>query len=199
VSGASDNFLYPVVLPLFRQKLGFSEDRVTLLVSLSALRRHGRLPPRRLPRRSAGPRRVMAAGAVLLALGELAFVALQPSWGRFPLVVAYQLVTSVASGVLFAATLAFCMDITNPRLAATHFQLYMALLNVRNTWAAFAAGGPPELSGATMFSLGAALELLAALAAAAATIRAGRMEAYRRGVSARGSPGVYHSQMPRRR
>jgi hypothetical protein len=25
--GASDNFLYPVILPLFRQKLGFSEDR----------------------------------------------------------------------------------------------------------------------------------------------------------------------------
>jgi MFS transporter, DHA1 family, multidrug resistance protein B len=160
VSGGSDNLLYPVILPLFRRTLAFSDDQLTLLISISAASATvGSLVGGFLADRF-GRRKTMAAGAVLLALGELAFVAAQPHWGRFSLVASYQVVTSLASGVLFAATLAFCMDITNPRLAATHFQIYMALLNVRNTWAAFAGGHLAErIAAPTMFTLGAALEL----------------------------------------
>jgi PAT family beta-lactamase induction signal transducer AmpG len=74
--------------------------------------------------------------------------------------VAYLVASGLASGMLYAATLALCMDLTNPRVAATQFQIYMALLNVRLSWASYVGGRLAETVPApTMFALATALEL----------------------------------------
>jgi PAT family beta-lactamase induction signal transducer AmpG len=162
ISGASDNLLYPTILPLFRRQLGFSEGQVTLFISLAAgTAAVGSLLGGLLADRL-GRRRAIVLGAVTLAAVNLAFAAAQPLWSHLAVIIVYQLFSSLGSGVLFASTLAFCMDITNPRLPATHFQLYMALLNVRNTWSAFAGGRLGEaLPPAAMFSISGGVELLA--------------------------------------
>ncbi len=53
------------------------------------------------------------------------------------------------------------MDLTHPRLAATHFQLYMALQSLRDTWGGRIGGRLAERIPATrMFGLGALVEIV---------------------------------------
>ena len=67
----------------------------------------------------------------------------------------------LTAGVLYAATLALCMDLTDPQAPATHFQLFMALLNLRSMWASWLGGRLAERTPPLfLFTLGAAIELL---------------------------------------
>jgi predicted MFS family arabinose efflux permease len=53
------------------------------------------------------------------------------------------------------------MDLTHPNLAATHFQIYMALQNARGAWGSGLGGRIAErLQPRTMFGLGAVIEIL---------------------------------------
>jgi PAT family beta-lactamase induction signal transducer AmpG len=160
VSGASDQFLYPVVLPMLQQRLGVPAARIPLLILLAgATSALGNLAGGTLADRF-GRRRIIALGAGLLAAAHLGFAAAAPLWLHLPVVLTYLVASALAGGALFAATLALYMDLTNPRVAATQFQIYMALINVRLTWAAAAGGRLGEvLAPPSMFALAAALEL----------------------------------------
>jgi hypothetical protein len=53
------------------------------------------------------------------------------------------------------------MDLTHPRLAATHFQVSMALLNLRGVWGSRLGGRlAARVAPTTMFGLGAVVEML---------------------------------------
>ena len=66
--------------------------------------------------------------------------------------------------LIYAATIALCMDVTNPRLPAMHFQAFMALYSVKLMWASREGGQLAErLSVPAMFALAAAIELGALL------------------------------------
>ncbi len=161
VAGASDYFLYPLTFPLLRQQLGLPETTVTLLVTLGAAAAVvgsllGGAVADRLGRRAA-----LIIGAVSVATLHLAFAAASPWWNWLPVVVAYQLASSIAGGMFFSAALALFMDLTDVAVAATQFQIYMALLNVRGTWASVIGGHLAEkLPTPAMFVLAAVIELL---------------------------------------
>ena len=158
VAGASDTFLNPLVMSKLRQSLELSDARMSLLGTLAAATSMaGALLGGWLADRL-GRRRAIAVGAVALAASHLAFGAVTPS---VVTLVAYLVGGGLGAGVLYASTLAFCMDLTNPALPATHFQTFMALLSVRSSWASFAGGHLAEHTGAlTMFVLAAAIELI---------------------------------------
>jgi MFS family permease len=158
IAGASDSFLYPLVVSKLRLGLGLSDARMTALASLAVgTSIAGSLAGGWLADRL-GRRRAVLVGAVGLAAAHLAFAAIRPSVSTL---IAYQIGGGLAAGVLYATTLALCMDVTNPKIAATHFQFFMALLNVRSVWASMAGGHAAErLTPVTMFLLAAGLELL---------------------------------------
>jgi PAT family beta-lactamase induction signal transducer AmpG len=161
VAGASDQFLYPMIIPLLRRTLALSDDRISVVVTLAALGSvAGALAGGALADRL-GRRRTIALGAVALALCHAAFAAAAPAWPRLPVILLYDLASALAGGILYAATVALFMDATNPRLAATQFQIYVSLLSVRSAWASLAGGRLGEtLPAPAMFILAAALELL---------------------------------------
>jgi MFS transporter, PAT family, beta-lactamase induction signal transducer AmpG len=160
VSGATDQFLYPTVVPLLRRRLALPDTQVSLLVTMAAMTGVAGALMGGVLADAIGRRRTIAIGAGLLAAAHLAFAGAAPLWTHLPVVIAYLIASGLASGTLYAATLAFCMDLTNPRVAATQFQIYMALLNVRLSWASYVGGRLGEtLPAPTMFALAAALEL----------------------------------------
>lgn len=166
VCGASNHFLYPLVFPLVRQKLGLSTGQVSLLVSLaSATTAAGALVGGVLADRL-GRRGAIAGAAIALALAHagfaLAFAAglVQPR--PFEALLGYQIASALAGGALYSSTLALFMDLTNPRVAATQFQVYMALLNLRGVWAPLVGGRLAAIAPApAVFGAGAAIEILA--------------------------------------
>jgi len=161
VAGASDPFLYPLVVSKLRLGLGISDARMAGLASLAAVASMvGSLVGGWLSD-ALGRRRAIAVGSVTFAAAHLTFAAVTPS---VPVLIAYQLVGGVAGGVVYAATIALCMDVTNPRLPAIHFQFFMALYSVKMMWASREGGQLAErLSVPAMFALAAGIELAALL------------------------------------
>jgi predicted MFS family arabinose efflux permease len=157
VSGAGDSFLYPFITNLLRRRLALPADTVALLIGLAAVASAGGALLGGLISDTLGRRRTIVLGAVALALSHLGFAALAPSW---PVLLGYELTSGVAGGILYAALIALCMDLTNPRLPATHFQLLMALLNLRSAWASRAGGHLAEAAtGRTVLGVAALIEL----------------------------------------
>jgi PAT family beta-lactamase induction signal transducer AmpG len=158
VAGASDPFLYPLVVSKLRQGLGLSDSQMSLLASLAvATSVVGSLLGGWLADRL-GRRGAILVGALALAASHVAFGAVGLSGTTL---IAYQIGSGLSAGILYASTLALCMDLTNPALPATHFQSFMALLNVRASWASFVGGHLAEQTRPlTMFLLAAVIELL---------------------------------------
>jgi MFS family permease len=157
VSQSSDSFLYPLVMAPLRQALHLGEGEMALLTTIATGTAIAGTLLGGYAADRVGRRRAIVAGALGLAAAHLAFAAATPSWGTL---LAYQLGSGVAGGILYASTIALCMDLTNPALPATHFQFFMAMLNVRSAWASWTGGRLAEhLPRPTMFALAAALEL----------------------------------------
>jgi PAT family beta-lactamase induction signal transducer AmpG len=155
---AADSLTFPLTYPLFRNQLGFSEQQVASLATLggivSAL---GGLLGGALGDRL-GCRRTLLVGCLGVAGINLGLSACRGLWGHYPLLLAYTVAESLAVG---ATTLALFMDLTNPRIGATQFQLYMALLNLKDSGAMKLGGRLAEgISAPAMFRLGAIAELL---------------------------------------
>jgi PAT family beta-lactamase induction signal transducer AmpG len=161
VTNASETFLAPLQLPLFRQQLGLSDQTLSTLALISQIASvAGALGGGALADRL-GRRRALVAGTVLMALLNVGFAALRPWWANIPFLVTYGAIEGALSSMLLTVAIAFFMDLTNPRVAATHFQSYMALISARSTWSTFAGGrASAHLAPPAMFLCGGLLELL---------------------------------------
>jgi len=71
-------------------------------------------------------------------------------------------------GLFTAASYAFFMDITEPRLAATQFSAFMGATNLCESWSAFTIGRMIALFGYPAAFIGISVLSLAALPALAA-------------------------------
>jgi MFS transporter, PAT family, beta-lactamase induction signal transducer AmpG len=161
VVDAGDSLLFPMLFPLYSGQLHYSEQQIATLstvggaVAALASIAGGWLTDR------FGRRRILVWGCLVVAAGDLLFALARPLWGSYGFLLGFSAASSIASGVVYAATLALFMDLTHPRLAATHFQISMALLNVRGVWGSRLGGRLAERLPATgMFGLAALVEIL---------------------------------------
>jgi len=157
----TDAFLFPLTYPLFRNRLGFSEQEVATLATLgNVVGALGALAGGALADRL-GCRRTLVMASLGSAGISLAFVTCKSLWGHYPVLLAYTILSGVTTGVIYAATLALFMNLTDPRIGATQFQLYMALLNLKDAGAQKVGGRLAEsFSPSGMFGLAALLEIL---------------------------------------
>ena len=157
----ADSFTFPLTYPLFRNQLGFSEQQVASLATIGGIvGALGSLLGGVLGDRL-GCRRTLLGACLTVAGLNLGFAACRGLWGHFPLLLAYTAVEGIMVGVVYATTLALFMDLTNPRLAATQFQIYMALLNIKDALAQKVGGRLAErLPAPMMFGLSAIIELV---------------------------------------
>jgi MFS transporter, PAT family, beta-lactamase induction signal transducer AmpG len=161
VVDVADSLTFPLSYPLFRNQLGFSEQQVASLATLGGIMSAlGSLLGGVLGDRL-GCRRTLLGACLGVAGLNLAFSACRGLWGHFPVLLTFTIVEGMMAGVANATTLALFMDLTNPRVAATHFQIYMALLNVKDASAQKLGGRLAErMPAPTMFGLSAVLEVL---------------------------------------
>jgi PAT family beta-lactamase induction signal transducer AmpG len=157
----ADSLTFPLSYPLFRNQLGFSEQQVASLATLGGIMSAlGSLLGGVLGDRL-GCRRTLLGACLGVAGLNLAFSACQGLWGLYPLQLAYTTAEGILVGVVYATMLALFMDLTNPRVAATQFQIYMALLNAKDAWAQKLGGRLAErLPAPAMFGLAAIVEVL---------------------------------------
>lgn len=113
-----------------------------------------------------GPRRLVAASSVLLAvvLGSFGLGLGTEAFTDRPLLWAYLVVEAGLLGCINAAFFAICFGVSRPAVAATQFTAYMALMNLGMTGAQ-ALAGPVEtlLSVRGAWLLAAGVQLLVAL------------------------------------
>lgn len=161
VVDASDSFLFPLMYPLMTTQLGFSQQQIATLSTLGgAVAALGAIAGGFLSDR-VGHRRVLLFSCLGVAGSSLAFIAFHSVWGNYGFQIAFAVVGGVVGGIANAANLALFMDLTHPRLAATQFQIYMALQNVRGFWGNRLGGFAAErVSAPRMFGLGAIIEVL---------------------------------------
>ncbi len=161
VVDASDSFLFPLMYPLMTTQLGFSEQQIATLSTLGgAVAALGAIAGGFLSDR-VGHRRVLLFACLGVAGSSLVFIAFHSVWGNYGFQIAFAVVGGVVGGIANAANLALFMDLTHPRLAATQFQIYMALQNVRGVWGNRLGGFAAErVSAPRMFGLGALIEVL---------------------------------------
>jgi PAT family beta-lactamase induction signal transducer AmpG len=161
LSNVVDAFLTPLLMPLFIQQLGYTEQQIGTLATLNNLvSALGSLLGGTLCDRF-GSRRTILAGCLGSAAVCLAFAASKSLWGNYAVLVAHASLSGLVSGILYAAVLALYMNLCDPRIGATQFQLYMALFNLKDAWAQKWGGRLAERIPATgMFGLAAVLEVL---------------------------------------
>jgi MFS family permease len=161
VVDASDSFLFPLIYPLMTNQLGFSEQQIATLSTLGgAVAAFGSIVGGFLSDRL-GHRRVLLFGCLGIGISSLVFAACHSMWGNYGFQIGFGVVGGVVSGIVNAANLALFMDLTHPKLAATQFQIYMALQNTRGFWGNRLGGWTAErISAPRMFGLGALVEVL---------------------------------------
>jgi PAT family beta-lactamase induction signal transducer AmpG len=84
-----------------------------------------------------GPKRIVSIGCVILALSYATFGLSSPEsgvlwfdWTNRPLVIAYILIDTLMGSMIAASLFAMYMTVSWPRVAATQFTAYMAILNM---------------------------------------------------------------------
>lgn len=161
VVDASDSFLFPLVYPLMTTKLGFSEQQIATLSTLGgAVAALGSVGGGFLSDRL-GHRRTLFFSCLGAGALSLVFAAFHSMWGNYAFQVGFGVIGGVVGGIVNAANLALFMDLTHPRLAATQFQIFMALQNTRGFWGSRLGGWSAErVSAPRMFGIGALIEVL---------------------------------------
>ncbi len=94
-----------------------------------------------------GHRRTVAISTILLGITWLAFAASESSWTSRSFVVTIWCAGELAFGILSASLFALFMDLSWPRVAATQFTAFMALLNLSRTIGSKLAGPAQEALG----------------------------------------------------
>jgi hypothetical protein len=99
----------------------------------------------------------------VIAAAQLLFAASPAAWATYAFVVAFVVAWNAAIGSFNAACNGALMAMSNPRVGATHFALYMALYNTVYSRSSAKGGELVDAHGfATVMLLGAGL-LIAAL------------------------------------
>jgi PAT family beta-lactamase induction signal transducer AmpG len=157
----ADSLTFPLTYPLFRNQLGFSEQQVASLATIGGMvGALGSLLGGTLGDRL-GCRRTLLGACLAVAGINLGFSACSGLWSHFSFMLAYTVAEGVVAGVVYATTLALFMNLTNPRISATQFQIYMALLNAKDAWAQKLGGRLAErIPAPAMFGLSAIVEVL---------------------------------------
>jgi len=157
---ASDSFIFPLIYPLFSQKLGFSEQQIATLSTVGgAMAAVGAIAGGYLSDRL-GRRRTILFACLGVASFNIAFALAHSGWSNYAFQLAFAAASAVVSGIVYASTLALFMDLTHPQFAATQFQLYMALQNTRGAWGSRVGGRLAErLPATSMFGIGALIEV----------------------------------------
>jgi PAT family beta-lactamase induction signal transducer AmpG len=108
-----------------------------------------------------GPRKLAATSALLLAAALASFSLIEPWWGHRGLVIAYLVGESALLAVLNVSLFALFMSVAWPKVAATQFTAYMALLNLSTTIGLRLAGTlDAHLSFAEIYLAAAGLQVL---------------------------------------
>lgn len=157
----SDRFLSPMMFPLLQRQLGYSNQQIATLATLSApFGVAGSLLGGVLADRL-GRRWTLFAACLGVALTNFVFAAGHAAWGSYWFVLGLGLAGVIASGMVFASSVAFFMDLTNRRLGATQFQVYMSVMNLRTSGATYTGGHLADcLAPRLMFVLAGIVELL---------------------------------------
>lgn len=87
-----------------------------------------------------GHRRTVALSSILLGAAWIGFAAAEPWWPIKSFIVAASCADQLLLGTLSASLFTLFMDVSWPRVAATQFTAYMALLNLSRTFGAKLAG-----------------------------------------------------------
>ncbi|HLU67991.1 MAG TPA: MFS transporter, partial [Kofleriaceae bacterium] len=87
-----------------------------------------------------GRRRSIALASILLGASFVGFAALQPYWESRTVIVAITCAQSLFQGLLSASLFALFIDVSWPKVAATQFTAYMALLNLSTSAGGWVAG-----------------------------------------------------------
>jgi MFS family permease len=158
---ASDSLLFPLTYPLLNKQLGFSEQQIATLSTLGgAVAVLGSIAGGYLSDRL-GHRRTLLFSCLAVAALNLVFIGFQSRWGSYAFQIEFVVVGAVVGGIANTSNLALFMDLTHPRLAGTQFQIYMALQNLRGSWASRLGGWSAErVSARRMFGFGALIEVL---------------------------------------
>lgn len=156
-----ESLVFPLTYPLFNQQLGFSEQQLASLSTVGSLAAAlaslagGVLCDRY------GRRLILALGCVGTAALYLGFAFAHAAWVHFSVVAAFMILGGVAAGITNSALLALFMDVTDRRLAATQFQVFMAIFNGHTALASRVGGRLSErLSAPAMFGVGAVVQVL---------------------------------------
>jgi PAT family beta-lactamase induction signal transducer AmpG len=161
VANASASLVFPLTYPLFTRRLHFSEQQIATLATVGgavaalAAVGGGLLSDR------VGRRRAIVIGGLGVAGFDVVFALCHGLWGNYAFQLVFGAASAVADGIVYASLLALFMDLTHPRLAATHFQISMALTNLRGVWGGRSGGRLAErIAPTTMYGLAAVVEAL---------------------------------------
>jgi PAT family beta-lactamase induction signal transducer AmpG len=157
----SDGLLRPMMFPLLQRQLGYSEQEVATLSTLAGLMGVvGCLVGGALSDRL-GRRWGLLVACLGVALTDFIFVGGRGAWGSYAFILVLGLAGAMASGMVSAASVAMFMDLTDRRLGATQFQVYMSVRTLRTSAATYGGGHLADrTSPSTMFVLGGIVELL---------------------------------------
>lgn len=126
--------LAPIANVLFIQDLGWTkEEYVAITGTLGVWAGLGGSIAGGFLADFVGPRRLAAISAAALGAMLAGFGLLEPLWADRGLVVGYLVAESALLAVLNVSLFAVFMGVASPRVAATQFTAYMALLNLSTT------------------------------------------------------------------
>lgn len=151
----------PIVFPWLQSDLGYGDEWIGVVDFATRWAKFGGIIVAGFVARWFYLKRALLVTVGLKAASYFALGAFAGFWGSKELVFGLALATSVADGLLLVLFCTLLMGYCKARAAATQFAVFMALMNLCQTWTA-AAGGwlSGNLSSAGMFLMGGAGQLL---------------------------------------
>ena len=106
-----------------------------------------------------GHARAAASGSVALGASWALFAALEPLWSAVPFLYGFVIVQAIPTALLYVGLYAWLMDRVLPRFRATHYAVFMSLLNLPRVWAPTLAPDALEALGwPALFAVAGALQ-----------------------------------------
>lgn len=149
-----------MIFPWF-EKLGYEGGHVALLEAAGNWVKIGGTVLGGVAAAAISIRRAFVLAVVFKACAYASLGLMAAYWGSKWLVFGMLMMTSIADGAAVVIITVLFMGVTVRRVAASHFAVLMAAMNLCNTWASWVGGGLAEsLSEKSMFVLGGAAQLL---------------------------------------